>query len=300
MSRTPPTLPYLPAPADAITAGPWILATPDGESVLPEAILHWDPHTDLHMRREVEVDLAAVRQACGLHTTARIGIACRWRSDRTRLRGSGGNVELGALDQPVRVRLHLDANGPELGGDLELTTALVLRDAGSTENAIAAQLPGSMLWSDSVRTTLEGGAARFPASVLDFAETATLAPAAAWSLEWPPDALDQPALGAIRLLINSRNERLVAAVSSGARDPESEAIRSMIRFDVARTLIHGALSSDEVLEECEFEPDSVGRMLRDLLEQYWPVTSPRALESMRASRPQRFESEIQGAVRLLT
>jgi hypothetical protein len=150
-----------------------------------------------------------------------------------------------------------------------------------------------------VRVVLEGEAARFPVTVVDFGKLTGIATEAPWCLEWYPHDLDQPVLGAMRLFVNERNEAAVDAVVD-AVEPGSAAVASAMRFDVARALVDGALRNEDFVQSPrEFEPDTVGRMLCELLERFWPGVDPATLAGRLAATPHRLESELQAAVGLL-
>jgi hypothetical protein len=176
-----------------------------------------------------------------------------------------------------------------------------LLKAGQSVNSdpLAASRPGSILWQDEIAISLEGSASRFPVAVLDFAEVIGLANGAAWTLEWSPGDLDQPVLGSVRLLVNRNHGPVVTAVSGGD-DPRSLAIASMIQFDVARSFLRTALRDDALLGGESFEADTVGRMLRDLLDRYWPGVDPSTLRQRMLDMPHRFESELQAGTGLLS
>ena len=104
---------------------------------------------------------------------------------------------------------------------------------------------------------------------------------------------------AIRLLVNATNEAVVVAVGDGT-DPARSAIASMIRFDIARSLLHGALLNNEfVTGQRDFEPDTVGRMLTDLLDRYWPGIDLSSLATRVREAPHRFDAELQAKTGLL-
>lgn len=297
MKRGGPVAPFRVLATDGVRADPWLLA--DSGSVLAARIEHWDPDLILRLDRRITVDVDSVLSETGVESADRLALAAAWRSDRTRLRGAGMSVPLRGRQGETAVSLSVDIPGQLAGGSVEIRTVLVLTTEGRGADPIVARRPGSILWSDSAAVALEGAAARFPVAILNFAEIPGLADDAPWALEWSPRDLDQPVLGALRLLVNGAVPAVVKAVSGGD-DPECEVIASMVRFDVARALVHGALSQEDfVLGAGEFEPDSVGRMLQDLLEQYWGGVGVETLARRLTEMPHRFESELQAKAGLL-
>ena len=276
---------------------PWLLA--ESEQRVGERVEHWDPDLTLRLNRTVVVDVDAVLASTGIVSADPLAIAAVWKSDRTRLRGPGMSVPLGGRSGEIRISLSLDVPGHLAGGTLETRTVLIRTEGDEKESPIVARRAGAVLWSERVSVALEGSAARFPVTVLDFSAVLGLAGDAPWALEWSPRDLDQPVLGAMRLLVNSGVQRVVEAIS-GSDDAENRSIASMVRFDLARSLVHGALSEEEFVQGTrEFEADSVGRMLTNLLDRYWPGVAPEVLARRLAETPHRLESDLQARTGLL-
>jgi hypothetical protein len=295
--KTPPATPYLLPPEDAFTAHPW--TWPDGAEI-SDRVDHWDPYTDLEMTRVIDIDLDVMRSACSLGLDAAFGIVASWYSNRTRLAADGPVVELGALGGLVRAPLTMRVPGTESGGRLDIHTRVVLRHPGLNPSPISPKRRGATLWHQRSSVQLEGSASRFPVTPVDFSVIPRLPDQAAWVLEWDRDELEAPVLGGLRLLINSRDERLVGALRSGSKDPNSALVRSFVRYDVSKSLIHGALDNDRFVEEAEtFDEGSIGRMLFELLSLFWPGYPVKALRSRRAEDPSRLDAEIQTQVGVL-
>ena len=155
------------------------------------------------------------------------------------------------------------------------------------------------MWVQSTSVALEGGSARFPITALDFSASPRLPDHAAWKLEWNAEALEDPVLGDLRLLVNSNSEAFLDALRSGAADPRSFATRSFVMFDVARALINGALGNERFVDDPEaFEEGSVGRMLFELLAMYLPGVPVKTLASRKRDDPARLEAELQAQLQL--
>lgn len=297
MRRSETVAPFLLADEESVRPGPWALA--DAGDLVGDRVDHWDPDLTLQLDRRVTIDVDRILSSTRTKVPEELALAALWRSDRTRLRGRGMSVPLAGLGGEVDVSLSLDVPGRLTGGTLDLQAVLVRTVDAVDSDPIVAARAGSILWQDRCRVALEGEAARFPVTVIDFDEATGLAADASWVLEWSPEDLDLPVLGAMRLLVNARREAVVAA-AGGAGDPESLAIASMIRFDVARCLVHGALGEPEFLDASRnFEPDSVGHMLRALLARYWPGDEPALLARRARDAPQGLESELQARTGLL-
>lgn len=296
MKRTEAVAPFLRASSDSVEPGPWTLA---GGGELDDRVEHWDPLMDLQLEREIMIDVDQLLASTGVPDAAAITAAALWRSERTRLRGPGASVPLGGGSGTTTVSVIIDVPGVSAGGNLELQTVLMLAGDVASGSPIGAGRAGSVLWGDRRRVALEGNASRFPTQVVDFAALTGIADDAPWSLEWHPNDLEQPVLGAMRLLVNSRNQVAVDAVGEGMA-ADSRAIASVIDFDVTRALVFGALRNQEFLDgPDEYGPDTIGRMLAELLDRFWPGTEPAALAARLSQSPHGLEAELQAKSRLL-
>lgn len=266
--KTPKAVPYLLPPETAVAAQPWCFT--DGTEV-GDRLDHWDPFVELDLVRIIEVDLDETRKTCQLSEHAAFALVATWSSNRTRLTGDGTVVELGNLRGKVRTAVALTVPGSEAGGRLTLRTRLVLRHPGEEPSPIAPRRIGAILWEEESALAVEGGAARFPITAADFKAINYCPDDAAWLLEWDPSDLDAPVLGGLRLLVNSGHESIPDMLRSGSSDPRAAVLRSFVTFDVARSLIAGALRNDRFLEDPEgFEEGTVGRMIFELIALCWP------------------------------
>ena len=292
--KTPAVPPYLLPPSNSVVAGPWVSG--DGV-VVGEKFEHWDPFTDIELFREVDIDTDAVRSSCQLAGDSSLGLAASWFSNRTRVAGRAPTVELGTLGGRLRAPVSIRIPGQSSGGRIDIRIGLVLRSRGSRTSPISPSTQGAILWRDEARVLLEGTAARFPVSVIDFASSSRLPDAGAWSLEWDPDALETPVMGGLRLLVNSQNQSLLDALRSGSSDPRSSTIRLFVHYDVARSLVCQALASERFRAEPEaFESESIGRMLFELLNEVWPAIPVAALVARLNTEPGRLDAELQAYV----
>ncbi|WP_319450319.1 MULTISPECIES: hypothetical protein [unclassified Mycobacterium] len=235
-----------------------------------------------------------MRSSCGLPQDAAFAFAATWSSNRTRIAGDGPVVELGTLSGLARTALTLRVPGAMAGGRLTLRTRLVLRHRGSTPTPISPRRAGAILWNEETQIALEGGAARFPITAADFKVIPHYPDNAAWVLDWDSDELDAPVLGGMRLLVNTSHESMPAMLRSGTSDPRAGLLKSFVTFDVARSLIFGALRNDRFVDDPEaFEDGSVGRMLFELITMCWPGSQLSSLRSRIVEDSSRFNAELQ-------
>ncbi|TPG34659.1 hypothetical protein EAH80_11280 [Mycobacterium hodleri] len=81
---------------------------------------------------------------------------------------------------------------------------------------------------------------------------------------------------------------------SGSSDPRAGLLKSFVTFDVARSLIFGALRNDRFVDDPEdFEDGSVGRMLFELITMCWPGSQLPSLRSRIVEDSSRFNAELQ-------
>jgi hypothetical protein len=296
--RTAAAAPYLLPPEDAVTPELW--RTPDGVE-LADRLEHWDPFTDVHLARAMTVDTDSIRRGCQLPEDASFALIASWRSDRTRLAGSGAPVELGVLGGTLRAPLALVVPGPSAGGRVELRTSLVLRTPGTDPTVISPKRGGSILWTDARTIAFEGSAARFPLTAIDFSSVQRLPEAGLWALEWDEDDLEAPVSASLRLLLNAGEATLLDAVRSGSNDPRAISLRSFITYDIARTLVEGALSNERFVDGPElFDDGTLGRMLFELLSACWPGIPVPALRRRMLEDQARLHAELQAHLAVLT
>lgn len=289
--RTAATVPYLLPPDRAVEPGPWTDAT---GAELGDRIEHWDPFTVLELSRSTAVDLDLVRDRCQLGPDSTLALTTSWHATATRLSDGPAPVELSTLTGPVQADLALTVPGDRVGGRVDLRTRLILRHPGSHPTVISPRIPGTILWTDEHRVAVEGSAARFPVSAVDFTSSAAFPNGAGWALEWETHDLHAPLLGALRLLINDSQPSLVAALRSGSTDPRAAATRSFITYDVARTMLDVALRSEDFLAApFGYDDGTIGRTIADLLSACLPGTDPRTAAALCADNPARFNAAIQ-------
>lgn len=289
--KTLSAVPYLLPLDSAVRAHPWI--TPDGSQV-SDRMDHWDPFTDLELLRIIEVDLDAVRDDCQLPGDAAFALVPSWFSNRTRIAGPGAVVELGQLPGVIKTSLSVKVPGADVGGWVSLRTRLVVRHLGEITSPLSARRLCSILWNDEFRIILEGAAARFPTTAVDFKTSPHYPDTAAWLLEWDHNDLDAPVLGGMRLLVNSGHEPMPSLLRSGSADPRAPMLRSFVTFDIARELVTTALGNDQFVREPErFDDGTIGRMIFELITLCWPGAQLSALRARFENDFSRVSAELQ-------
>lgn len=262
-------LPYLVPSLESISLGVWQTYKDGNLCPLENTMPDWDPAVPVRAAINVQINGEKVFEECGFHPDAILSITAVWSSDGTMLRGIGSKKIITYDPIANDYDLGVDIDGLLLSKWVNLSVQLVLIAPSEIKKPFAAKYPGSILFkSAQFRVYLQGEGARFPIEVIDFGNT-QYPNDAGWALFWDPYNLHQTVLGDLRLYINSRHERVRRAVSEDK--PEDSDLREAIRFDIARLLIQGALSNDDFVENPDkYEPDSIGAVVRNMLQNYFP------------------------------
>jgi len=279
-----------------VLLGSWVVINDTETKTLENFLSDWDPAVSLTAAIPVTIDVQGVLDDCGLAADARMRLVTAWKSSGTFLRGCGEAVDLVSSTPYHEMFIKVNVQGIKLAESLELSLQLLLLHPGSnTGNPFAPYLPGSVLAkSPPHRVLLEGYGARFPVEVIDFTNT-RFPTDAGWCLYWEPSDLYQSVMANVRLYINSRHERVKRAVSEDR--PEDFDIRDAIRYDVARTLIHGALAVDEFVDHPEsYEPGTIGRAVKNMIRMYFQQIDFRELRSN--SKSEDFDAILQEKLHL--
>jgi hypothetical protein len=294
-------LPYLTPSADVWDLGAWHRLIETTPVLLGDRLEHWDYSVPLNLTCEISVDVGRVRQEAALNEDDGLTLACFWEASSTGIRQVGFSVDLpqGGVVESAPV-LHLD--GGLLGGRLKLTRQVVLTRVRSPRDPLSAARSGSVILSeppeDARVVILEGTAARFPTEPADFSALPIAEPDALWYLDIATGDLDTAALAAIRLYLNTAHPAVVRALDP--EDPIGSIIRSTMQWDVARTVIRSALRNAEFIEGWgSFEEESLGEVIQNLIERYWPGETSESLRQRERDHPGRFEYQLQARLRLM-
>ncbi len=257
---------------------------------------NWDPAVPLQASINVDINGKRILEDCGLTPDAEISIAAIWSCEGTMLRGVGSKIKISYETNVKEYDLRVEIEGLKLSKWVDLSVHLVLISPNIVKRPFAAKYTGSILFQSSpFRVYLQGEGARFPIEVIDFGNT-QYPNDAGWAIFWDPFNLHQTALGDLRLYINSRHERVRNAASENRS--EDYDLRESIRFDIARLLIQGALNNDDFVENPDqYEPDSIGAVIRNMLQNYFPqVSTPDLRDEIQHSLT--FNTKLQDKLRL--
>jgi hypothetical protein len=282
--------PYIRAAPDDVRADAWLLTNGDDVREAPPYLDGWDYNTELRLSREIRIDVEALRRSTSIDAASTLALSITAFSTTTWIRKSVFRRTLTSADEELTVEVQLP--GDDLGGNLRLTSGVVLTASAKTATPFVAHRPGSVLWADTHEIRLQGDAPLFPISVIDF-ERAGFAGGAGWHLEIGSD-LTAPIHASLRLYLNNTDSVVVAAFANAASPrPEDQAVMRAIYADVARIMVEHALNEAELRSDTLWDESTLGFALRALLLRFFPHGED--LEAIRARRiehPSDFSTEL--------
>ena len=286
--------PYLVPNRDRVQPGPWRMRVEALEAEVRELLRYWDPAMPLCLLRSIRIDVAGVRAVCGLASDDRFRVAMVWQSAGTTMRGHGDCIDLAGASDVAEVDLMVQVDGAQMADRLRVETQLVLGGPALSESPLSARRTGSVLWRDETTVQLEGSASRFPVEWADFRDAGWLPANAGWYLDWDQDDLVRPFLGGVRLFVNSAHEPVRRAAGATHPLPPERPIRDMMRWDIARTLILGALGNEEFVRHPGTYPEgSTGRAICNIIGASFPGESAESLRNRWRNDPFQFDCYLQ-------
>ncbi|MGI8774075.1 MAG: hypothetical protein ACR2KQ_03505 [Actinomycetota bacterium] len=277
----------------------WYEGDVESGRALPESLPAWDPDTPVSVAITADIDVAGGLADVGLDGSEPLVAALVWSSPGSRMRGMGDRAVITASTEGHQsVSLRCDIPGQHLADSVELTLLLALEQMPAEAAPLAPSRCGSRLWSDSRSITLAGEAGRFPMQWVDFEQIA-LPQNAAWYLDWDPNDLHRGTGNSLCLYLNSKHDGLRAALEAGDPDEKAQLLFDILRFDVGRSMLIGALQNDELIEDRErFDEgtlgDTIGRLIDTLFHDHDRETLMQKAKHDRA----RFDALVQDRLRL--
>ena len=288
------SFPYLRPADNPVKLTEWQLISEDGTTTsLQDCLPHWDPGTPVSVSATLHLNIEQVWQECRLADTDQLRLVLLWDSLGTGLRGKGSAINLHHRYPVKTVEVNCHVDGAQLANQIRFQVHLVLATPGRSPSKLAPRIPGSILWQEERILRLEGQGSRFPTEFLHFAASSNPLPSGAgWYLEWNPEAFEEALMGRVRLFLNADNKIISRSVKGNSR--EDTLIQGMIRFDIGKTMIVAALSSETFLESYHhYENGSVGATIRNILNTYFPTDSIEELAGLYHNSSARFECMLQ-------
>lgn len=286
----------LPSP-DAVTPTGWFISIEGIEQAFLNILPHWDPGTPISVRVSVQVNTARVWEECRLSDEDTLRLVMVWYSPGTGLKDRGSFVDFTEPSLIQTVFLEATIDGTLLADKVRFEIQLVLSQPGRSEFRLSPHLPGNILWREEKNVIIEGQGSRFPSELVSFADAGWMSPGSCWVLDWNPRDLNERFLGNVRLFLNLDNKLIKRAISGTSK--EDKIIREIILFDIGKSMIIGAINSDDFPKSYrDYEEGSVGSSIRGLLYTYFPKESIDDLVARYKSNPSRFECELQDRFKL--
>jgi hypothetical protein len=288
--------PYIRPQFDAVRADVWMLKMGDDLREAPAYLDGWDYNTELNLIRVIQADVTTIRQQASLPPEVPLWLSVSAFSTSTWIRKRVFDHSLTVEVQDLTIEVVLPGN--DLGGNLRLSTSVVLHAGCDSTQEFIAHLAGSVLWSDVYEIRLQGDAPLFPISVIDF-ERAGFPPAAGWHVEVGAD-LTSALHASLRLYLNSAKSAVVAAfANAGNPRPEDRMVLRAVFADVARVMTEHALNQDDLRGPMEWNEDSLGFALQNLLQRFFPHGDDlTARRTHRIEHPSDFSTELFAKIRV--
>lgn len=291
-------------PVDRVHAGPWRSGDTTGEPTAA-ALTVWDYSTDVTLGRLIDIELAELRQDCGLAADAPLRLCVRYWPSTSLLRTSAFREDLAAhVDRtPCEVRIAVDST--RLGGFLTVETLIELAADLPSDEPFIANRAGSILWSDQIRIHLEGAAGLLPVAPVSFKE-AGLPTGSAWYVSMDGGDWQQAAMGSLLVLLNEDNAAVKEAMEA-SQGELSGMLWSVLEADIVTDLVGRALDDDAFADETPSDdPDgdlTMAGLVRSLVRLYLArpgESAEQAIKRLRDERrrdPSRFRADVHAGVR---
>lgn len=285
--------PFLTLQETAIVAGHWQIALDrDDFSASEEFVSNWDYASTIRLSRSLSVDLERASQQLGipkneiqLAITTRIGTG-NGRLPRLILKSSQQPIPY--LDHPFQQEVEI--GGANLSSVLDVHTQILLGKEPLSKTPISPGHNGEVLWSDRLRTRIEGEEPRFPIEVIDFQEFlgAKTASGAPWYLHWNPDDWNREFHGAVRLFLNATRQDILKRIED--QDPLIlQTIMADVMVQICTRLLMEA-NYEEILSTCE--NGSIAAQAKSWLSLAWPNRSPNLVLAVLRYRPGEFSASL--------
>lgn len=285
---------------EGVLATPWTLRT-GGVDVAPaDVAIAWDRVTPLELRSEVTVEPTEIWQQCGLDAAAPLALVSSWHSRGTNIRRVVARVP---LERAASHTIVFTIDAAEAAEELVLDRRVVLDRAHPNDDPLVASAAGSILWRDSpaqrLVVQLDAPAEHLSIEAIDFSAHDDLDADAAWAIDVDVDDLDADGRAALRLIVNTTHPAIAGLVEGDDRD-RREQVASVLRWDVARTVLGEVLTDERFVERFgELAPGSVGGFVQALIEGRWPDESAHTLLDRRDASRANFDAEVQARFGLL-
>lgn len=291
-------------PIGRVHAEQWRSGDSTGEPA-PVALTAWDYTTEITLGRVIEIDLAELREDCGLAPDAPLRLCVRYWPSTSLLRRSAFVQNLPTQTIRTSCVVQISADSTQLGGFLTVETLIELAADLHSDRPFVAMRAGSILWSDQIRIHLEGGAGLLPVAPVSFKE-AGLPAGSAWYVSMDGGDWQQAAMGSLLVLLNEDNPAVKEAMES-TQGELSGMLWSILEADIVTDLVGRALDDEAFADETpsdDLDGDlTMAGLVRALVRTY--LTRPgesaeQAIKRLRDERrrdPSRFRADVHAGIK---
>ncbi len=283
--------PFLTLSDSAVEAAPWSISLNgsdwnDAGDFLPD----WDAASTVRVRRAVRLDPLVAADDLRIEAeNLCVSLGVRVGTGAGRLPRLILFRDCRELTAPAwREEFEFEIAGHQLSLVLDLQMQILLAAAPKDCAPLSPRRVADRLWSDTLRTRLEGEEPRFPIEVTDLRTLlgGTAAASAPWYLDWSPADWNRDFHGAVRLYLNRDNANLIERV-----EQQDGPTLQVLLADVMGQICERLLLDPEVEEVmAEAEPGSMGAQATAWLQGLWPGKDAAFIRSVLECRPGKFRS----------
>lgn len=280
--------PYFVPSSESVKPSSWSRLVEGEWEPLGEAVENWDYRSGLRLRCSIVANPMTIRASTRLDDGSPLAFHFGWRALDTFLVGPTTRIPF--VKEQSDVEIVVDPQ--YAGATIALTRRLVLERDRLSPLAGEARHAGSILWNDEQSLRLTGSEAMFPTEVVDFTAFG-IDEGASWHLRMPLSP-DEPAMGALLLLINPLDKKLVKAVQKEKNHTDEQLVLIQeMEEGLVEEIVRWSLSRWDELDDCDSE--SFGAAARSLALRVLIDPSAWTAESMLGSSMDLRSSIVAGA-----
>ena len=283
--------PFLTLSDEAVDAAAWSCSLNDGAWVTAGDFLpDWDADSVIRCRRRVSIDPQIAANDLNLGPEKlRLAIAIRVGTGQGRLPRLILSQEFRELAADTwQEEFDFEIAGERLSLVLDLHTQVMLAIPLEGCNQLAPQRVADRLWSDTLRTRLEGEEPRFPIEITDMRTLPGIADTFSppWYLHWSPMDWNRDFHGAARLYLNKEHADLIKRIEEHD-GPTLQVLLADVMTQICERLVNDP-EADDIMSGGE--PGSLGNQAATWLEKAWPGKDATFVRYLLENRPGAFRA----------
>lgn len=291
MSRI--AFPFLTLSESAVSVSPWLISLNGSDWVsLGDYLPDWDAASTIHLCRRVAVNsaIAAADINCDIQNL-RFCVSIKLGTGQGRLPRLTVHREKHILEAPAwYVNLDLEIEGAALSTVLDIDTRIMLAASVPAPLPLSPSRTGDQLWSERVRTRLEGEEPRFPIEVGELHSLLgdSVSASAPWYLHWSPRDWSRDFHGAMRLYLNPAHTDLTEQM-----EEENPVVIQMLLGDIMGQVCERFITDPDVEDLfVSSEPGSLAAQAVSWLKKVWPEKDPDFIRSIFDNKPGVFRASL--------